>query len=62
VIDPVGRITQSLPLGTEGVLDAALPQPLAPTPYSYLGDGPLGVVLVALGLTAIFARRRTPSS
>ena len=62
VVDPLGRIIQSLPLGVEGVLDAPLPQPLPPTPYTSLGDGPLGVVLVALGLTAIFARRRTPSS
>ncbi len=62
VVDPVGRITQSLPLGTEGVLDAALPQPLAPTPYSGLGDGPLGLVLVALGLAALFFRRRTAPS
>src|SRR5215469_2949877 len=59
VVDPLGRIIQSLPLGTEGVLDAALPQPLATTPYSYLGDGPLALVLVAIGLAAVFFRRRT---
>ena len=27
VVDPLGRIIDSLPLGTEGVLDARLPQP-----------------------------------
>ena len=26
VIDPLGRVVKSLPLGTEGVLDAALPR------------------------------------
>jgi len=62
VVDPVGRIIQSLPLGTEGVLDGALPQPRPPTPYSHLGDGPLGLVLVALGLAAVFFRRRTAAS
>ena len=30
VIDPLGRIVRSLPLGTEGVLDAALPRPIEP--------------------------------
>src|SRR5262249_33497566 len=33
VIDPLGRIVKSLPMGSEGVLDAPLPQPIAPTPY-----------------------------
>ena len=30
VIDPLGRIIKSLPLGTEGVLDSALPRPARP--------------------------------
>ena len=38
VIDPVGRTIASLPLGTEGVLDAPLPQPVAPTLYTRIGD------------------------
>src|SRR5262249_13757274 len=42
VIDPLGRIVKSLPLGSMGVLDAPLPQPIAPTPYARLGDGPVG--------------------
>ena len=29
VVDPYGRIVASLPLGTEGVLDAGLPRPLS---------------------------------
>jgi apolipoprotein N-acyltransferase len=59
VLDPVGRIVQSLPLGVEGVLDSPLPQALAPTLYSRLGDGPLALVLAALGLAAVIWRRRT---
>lgn len=45
VIDPLGRIVKSLPLGSMGVLDAPLPQPIAPTPYARLGDGPVGVIV-----------------
>ena len=29
VVDPLGRVVRSLPLGAEGVLDAPLPRPLA---------------------------------
>ena len=43
VIDPLGRIVRSLPLGTEGVLDAPLPRPVEPTVYVRLGDGPAGL-------------------
>ena len=39
VIDPLGRVVNSLPLGTEGVLDAPLPRALRPTPYARWGDG-----------------------
>ena len=59
VVDPVGRITASLPLGIEGVLDAPLPKSLAPTLYSRFGDVPLGMVVVAIGLVAVFRRARS---
>ena len=36
VIDPLGRVVASLPLGAEGVLDAPLPQPISPTLYAVL--------------------------
>ena len=62
VVDPLGRVIKSLPLGTEGVLDAALPQPLPPTPFARLGDGPLGVVIAIALLWLIRARRRGPSN
>jgi apolipoprotein N-acyltransferase len=57
VIDPAGRILTSLPLGTEGVLDAALPQALPPTPYARWGDGPMAL-LIALALGLILQTRR----
>ena len=45
VVDPVGRVIKSLPLGTEGVLDAALPAALPPPLYVRTGDVPVGIVL-----------------
>ena len=48
VVDPLGRVIKSLPLRTEGVLDAPLPQPVAPTPYARMGDGPIGVLAVVV--------------
>jgi apolipoprotein N-acyltransferase len=38
VVDPFGRIVRSLPLGSEGVLDTALPRPIAATIYARIGD------------------------
>jgi apolipoprotein N-acyltransferase len=58
VVDPVGRIINSLPLGVEGVLDSALPEPLGQTFYSRMGDGPVGLVLAAIVLVAAFRRLR----
>lgn len=56
VIDPVGRIVSSLPLGVEGVLDASLPRPIAPTAYVDYGDYAMILFLVvSLGL---IGRRR----
>ena len=45
VVDPVGRIVRSLPLGDEGVLDAPLPRAIEPTFYARFGDGPAGLVV-----------------
>jgi apolipoprotein N-acyltransferase len=56
VIDPLGRIVKSLPLGTEGVMDASLPRRIGPTPYSRIGDGGIAVVIGAAFL--IIIRRR----
>jgi apolipoprotein N-acyltransferase len=57
VIDPVGRMIASLPLGAEGVLDARLPQAIAPTVYVRAGDGPAGLI-VGAALVLLLRRRR----
>jgi apolipoprotein N-acyltransferase len=56
VIDPVGRIVGSLPLGAEGVLDARLPRAIAQTVYVIFGDYGL-IFFLTIGLLAV-ARRR----
>jgi apolipoprotein N-acyltransferase len=55
VVDPVGRIVNSLPLGAEGVLDSPLPRAIAPTPYVRFGDSALILFLV---VSLIFVARR----
>jgi apolipoprotein N-acyltransferase len=56
VIDPLGRILGSLPLGTEGVLDAGLPQRIAPPPYARARDLPVALAL-ALFIIVVIRRR-----
>lgn len=56
VIDPVGRIVASLPLGVEGVLDARLPSAGTPTVYVKFGDYILILFLVVSLM--IVSRRR----
>ena len=57
VVDPVGRVVRSLPLGVEGVLDAPLPKPLGPTVYGRVGDLPAAILMV-VSLAAVIRRRR----
>jgi apolipoprotein N-acyltransferase len=59
VIDPVGRVVKSLPLGVEGVLDAGLPRAIAPTVYARFGDDAL-IVFLVVSLVAIGRRRLHP--
>jgi len=62
VVDPLGRVITSLPLGTEGVLDSPLPQPIPPPPYARLSDGPAGVMIGVAVLWVLRSRRqRHPS-
>jgi apolipoprotein N-acyltransferase len=56
VIDPVGRIVKSLPLGAEGVLDASLPRRIDPPLYARTGDA--GAALVIGAALIIILRRR----
>jgi len=59
MIDAKGRVTASLPLGTQGMLDAALPPALPRTPYARLGDWPalLAMLLLAAGLAMVPVRK-----
>ena len=45
MIDPLGRITDALALGRMGVVDAALPHALSPTPYARFGDMIFAILL-----------------
>jgi apolipoprotein N-acyltransferase len=61
VVDPFGRVTAQLALGTEGVLDARLPQAAAPTPYSRTGDLPAALAVALAAVLALRGRRRPPA-
>lgn len=53
VIDPFGRIMDSLPLGRRGVIDARLPAALDPPPFARLGSlasGGVGALALLLAL------------
>lgn len=60
VVDPYGRVLDRLGVGEIGVLDSALPRPLAPTPYARFGNATvlLGVALCLAG--AFVCRIRPP--
>ena len=60
VVDPLGRIIKSLPLGAEGVLDAPLPQPAARTFYARWGDGLVGIMVGVAFLWVMGFGRRAP--
>jgi apolipoprotein N-acyltransferase len=58
VVDPVGRILGSLPLGSEGVLDAPLPRSIGAPIYARFGEAPaIALILIAFVL-ALRGRRR----
>ena len=56
VIDPLGRIVRSLPLGTEGVLDASLPRRIDPT--ALCADRRRIVIALMLGAALLIVIRR----
>ena len=58
VVDPLGRVVASLPLGVEGVLDARLPRPIAPTLYARAGDSLAGLIVVLALIPVLWSRRR----
>ena len=57
IIDPLGRLVASLPLGSEGVLDAGLPESISPSLYARYGDR-IAAGLLAIGLGLVIGRRR----
>lgn len=57
VIDPYGKVMQSLAIGREGVLDARLPQPLEYTAYVNLYDWPFLIILIASTIFALLCRK-----
>jgi apolipoprotein N-acyltransferase len=56
MIDPYGRITDSLGLNEAGYIDARLPMPLSPTLYSKSGDLPIGGLLLLVALMALLRK------
>lgn len=61
MIDPYGRLRESIPLGQAGAVDALLPMPLAATLYSRTGDGPVFLFCIALCLIGRVLAQRTAS-
>jgi apolipoprotein N-acyltransferase len=62
VVDPLGRVIASLPLGTEGVLDAPLPRPIVTTLYARTGDSIVGIVVAVAFYWVFLARWRRARS
>jgi apolipoprotein N-acyltransferase len=56
VVDAHGRIQASLPLGVEGVLDAALPRAIAPPVFARYGQALVIVLILCCWLAAAIAR------
>ena len=56
IIDPLGRILGSLPLGSRGVLDGGLPLAIPITPYGRHQDRIFAMMMVVLGVL-LFAHR-----
>ncbi|GGK34254.1 apolipoprotein N-acyltransferase [Salinarimonas ramus] len=53
MVDPYGRETGRLPLGTAGLIDAGLPQALRPTLYARFGDGVFAIMLLTCCVSAL---------
>lgn len=56
VIDPLGRVVRSLPLGTEGVMDVSLPRRIDAPLYARTGDA--GIALIVGAALILVIRRR----
>ncbi len=58
VLDGLGREIVTAPLGAKGVLDAELPEQLAPTLQSRLGSAGATMIGLAFLMTALAGKRR----
>jgi apolipoprotein N-acyltransferase len=56
VVDPLGRIVNSLPLGREGVIDSPLPRSIRAPLYARVGDAP-AIIMVAVAFILVVRRR-----
>lgn len=56
VIDPLGRVVQSIPLGQAGYADAVLPAPLRLTVYARTGDWPVFLLLLISIVTGLIGQ------
>jgi apolipoprotein N-acyltransferase len=57
VVDPLGRVVRSLPLGVDGVIDSQLPRSIESPLYARYGDALFFLFLVAFALAAFFSKR-----
>jgi apolipoprotein N-acyltransferase len=63
IVDPYGRITASLALGEQAVLDGALPEPLdGLTPFARWGNRVSLMLIALVAATAFAVGRRTPKN
>ncbi|GAA0734457.1 apolipoprotein N-acyltransferase [Sphingomonas japonica] len=58
VIDADGRIVASIPHETSGAVEARIPRPLPPTPFSRIGNWAAAIVAALLLAGAVAIRRR----
>ena len=58
MIDPYGRITDQLPLGQAGYVDAELPLPRTPTLYARTGDLPVLFLFFVVAIGFLWRRTR----
>jgi len=56
VVDPLGRIINSMPLGQEGVIDSPLPRSVEAPIYARVGDAPVAIV-IAIALLVVVSHR-----
>ena len=58
VVDPLGRVINSLPLGQEGVIDSPLPRAIRAPLYARVGNAPAAIMVVAAFILVVRRRLR----